>query len=253
MVIDEVHCVSQWGLSFRPFYKRIPEFLDNLFGREKWCKVLGLTATINPMELKDICLTFRIDSKNILKDNILMRSEIQLHVKKFGNENEKEEYFWNLVERHKDEKILVYIYRKKGERGVEGLAQKAKNYGYKAALFHGDMTAKDRMNIIDEFKSNRINMVFSTNAFGMGIDIPDIRVVIHFMIPESAEQYYQEVGRAARDGNGANAYLLYSNKNIEVKRNYFIDDSFPSEDKLREVYKNVGQKAGFKAFQYFDN
>lgn len=253
MVIDEVHCVSQWGLSFRPFYKRIPEFLDNLFGREKWCKVLGLTATINPMELKDICLTFRIDSKNILKDNILMRSEIQLHVKKFGNENEKEEYFWNLVERHKDEKILVYIYRKKGERGVEGLAQKAKNYGYKAALFHGDMTAKDRMNIIDEFKSNRINMVFSTNAFGMGIDIPDIRVVIHFMIPESAEQYYQEVGRAARDGNGANAYLLYSNKNIEVKRNYFIDDSFPSEDKLREVYKNVGKKAGFKAFQYFDN
>lgn len=96
-------------------------------------------------------------------------------------------------------------------------------------------------------------MIFATNAFGMGIDIPDIRVVIHFMIPESAEQYYQEVGRAARDGGGANAYLLYSNKNIDVKRTFFIDRSFPSEDKLREVYKNIGKKTGCRVFPYFEN
>ena len=253
IVIDEVHCVSQWGMSFRPFYKRIPDFLDNLYGEGNWARILALTATLNPMELTDICDSFRIKKENILKQTILMRSEIQLHIMKFINENEKEEKFWDLIKMHRDEKILVYLYRKKGDRGVIGLAQTALDKGYKAAEFHGEMTAKERMDIIEKYKSDEINMIFATNAFGMGIDIPDIRVVIHFMIPESAEQYYQEVGRAARDGSGANAYLLYSNKNIDVKRTYFIDRSFPTENKLREVYKNIGKRRGCRVFQYFDN
>ena len=240
-------------MSFRPFYKRIPNFLDNLYGEGKWARILALTATLNPMELTDICDSFRIKKENILKQTILMRSEIQLHTMKFVTENEKEEKFWDLIKMHRDEKILVYLYRKKGDRGVEGLAQAALDRGYNAAEFHGEMTANERMEIIKQYKSGEINMIFATNAFGMGIDIPDIRVVIHFMIPESAEQYYQEVGRAARDGGGANAYLLYSNKNIDVKRTYFIDRSFPTEDKLREVYKNIGKRAGCRVFQYFDN
>ncbi len=253
IVIDEVHCVSQWGMSFRPFYKRIPDFLDNLFGNENWCRVLALTATLNPMELSDICDSFRIKKENILKQTILMRNEIQLHVMKFIKEDEKEERFWELIKMHRDEKILVYLYRKKGDRGVDGLTKTALDKGYKAALFHGDMSAKERMEVIEQYRNGSINIVFATNAFGMGIDIPDIRVVIHFMIPESAEQYYQEVGRAARDGGGANAYLLYSNKNIDVKRTHFIDRSFPTEDKLREVYKNIGKRTGCRVFQYFDN
>lgn len=253
IVIDEVHCVSQWGMSFRPFYKRIPDFLDNLFGPRKWARILALTATLNPMELTDICDAFNIKKENIIKQTILMRNEIQLHVMKFVKETEKEEKFWELIKMHRDEKILVYLYRKKGDRGVDGLAQTALDKGYKAALFHGDMTAKERMEVVEKYKNNEVNIVFATNAFGMGIDIPDIRVVIHFMIPESAEQYYQEVGRAARDSGGANAYLLYSNKNIEVKRTHFIDRSFPAEDKLREVYKNIGKRSGCRVFQYFDN
>lgn len=253
IVIDEVHCVSQWGMSFRPFYKRIPDFLDKLYGKGKWARILALTATLNPMELTDICEAFRIKKENIIKQTILMRSEIQLHVMKFVNEDEKEAKFWELIKMHRDEKILVYLYRKKGDRGVDGLTRTALDKGYKAALFHGDMTAKERMEVVEQYKNNEVNIVFATNAFGMGIDIPDIRVVIHFMIPESSEQYYQEVGRAARDGGGANAYLLYSNKNIDVKRTHFIDRSFPTEDKLREVYKNIGKRAGCRVFPYFDN
>ena len=253
VVIDEVHCVSQWGMSFRPFYKRIPDFLNRIFGHDAWARVLALTATLNPKELGDICDAFRITRENILKKEILMRNEIQLHVKKFINEAEKEEHFWNLIRMHRDEKTLVYVYRKKGDRGVEGLAKEALDKGYNAAMFHGEMTAKERMEVIELFKSGKVNIVFATNAFGMGIDIRDIRVIIHFMIPESAEQYYQEVGRAARDGGGANAYLLYSNKNIDVKRTHFIDRSFPTEDKLRETYKNIGKRCGNRVFQYFDN
>lgn len=253
VVIDEVHCVSQWGIHFRPFYKRIPDFLNRLFGEDAWCRLLALTATLNPMELMDICSEFRIAKENIRKQDILMRSEIQLHVMKFIKEDEKEKRFWEIVKLHKDEKILVYLYRKKGDRGVDGLCQEALSRGYQAALFHGDMTAGERMEIIEQYRKGQVKLIFATNAFGMGIDIPDIRVVIHFMIPESAEQYYQEIGRAARDGNGANAYLLYSNKNIEVKRTYFIDRSFPSKEKLSETYRNIGKRSGYRTFPYFDN
>lgn len=253
MVIDEVHCVSQWGISFRPFYKRIPDFMDRLFGENSWCRILALTATLNPLELNDICDSFKITTNNILKQSMLMRSEIQLHVRKYLTEDEKEEDFWKLIKRHKGEKTLVYLYRKKGDRGVDGLCLEAQNRGYRAAEFHGDMNSDERMDIIEQYRNGEVDIIFATNAFGMGIDIPDIRVVIHFMIPESAEQYYQEVGRAARDGNGANAYLLYSNKNIDIKRTYFIDRSFPTEKKLRETYANLGKRSGVRVFPYFDN
>ncbi len=123
IVIDEVHCVSQWGMSFRPFYKRIPDFLNAIFGDE-WCHVLALTATLNPKELVDICDAFRIYPSNILKEDILMRTNIQLHVQKFEKEDEKEDKFWNIVKMHRDEKMLVYVYRKETERGVEGLCEK---------------------------------------------------------------------------------------------------------------------------------
>lgn len=253
LVIDEVHCVSQWGMSFRPFYKRIPDFLNRLFGENEWCRILALTATLNPMELKDICAAFRIPRNNILKETILLRSEIQLHTLKVPSEDEKDKKFWEIIKTHRGEKTLVYVYRKRGERGVEGLCKKALENGYKAAWFHGDMTSSERMEIIEKYRKNDVNLIFATNAFGMGIDIPDIRNVIHFMIPESAEQYYQEVGRAARDGHGANAYLLYSDKNIDVKRTHFIDRSFPTENKLRDVYKNIGKREGFRVISYFDN
>lgn len=256
LVIDEVHCVSQWGTSFRPFYKRIPDFLDCIYneGRDKQPRILALTATLNPKEVVHICREFNIDKSNIIKDNLLMRSEISLKVLQFNNENEKEDKLWDIIKIHKNEKILIYVYRIGSERGVEKLADKANEKGYKSVYFHGEMTAKERKEIIDRYKNNEINVIFATNAFGMGIDIPDIRVVIHFMIPESVEQYYQEVGRAARDGNVANAYLLYTNKNIDVKRKYFIDGSFPSAEKLVNTYKKIAEQGeGLHTLPYFED
>lgn len=256
LVIDEVHCVGQWGTSFRPFYKRIPDFLDCIYneGRDKQPRILALTATLNPKEVVDICREFNIDKSNIIKDNLLMRSEISLKVLQFNNENEKEDKLWDIIKIHKNEKILIYVYRIGSERGVEKLADKANEKGYKSVYFHGEMTAKERKEIIDRYKNNEINVIFATNAFGMGIDIPDIRVVIHFMIPESVEQYYQEVGRAARDGNVANAYLLYTNKNIDVKRKYFIDGSFPSAEKLVNTYKKIAEQGeGLHTLPYFED
>lgn len=250
-VIDEVHCVSQWGLSFRPFYRDITAFIDYVFDAKP--KILALTATLNPREVDDILAEFDIKRENIIKDQTLMRSEIQLSIFKFDKEDRKENQLWQLLKVHGKEKILVYVYRKYNNRGVEELSILANQKGFKSMPFHGDMSSVQRSEIIEKFKNDEVNIVFATNAFGMGIDIPDIRTVIHFMIPESIEQYYQEIGRAARDGKPANAYLLYSDKNIKIKGSSFIDNSFPCRDKLIEVYNKYFADKEIASIPYFDD
>ncbi len=255
VAIDEVHCVSQWGNSFRPFYKRIPVFLNEVYGIGSWGpKVLALTATLNPKEVEDICQEFNIGNENLIRDDLLMRSEINIKVIKLDDEDKKEDKLWDLLNIHQGEKALVYLYRKYKHRGVEDLTEIAVSKGFKATSFHGDMTAADRQSIIKVFKNNEIDVVFATNAFGMGIDIPDIRVVIHFMIPESVEQYYQEIGRAARNIASANAYILYTTKNIKVKKDHYIDNSFPKTEELESCYSKItGDKVGIATLQYYED
>lgn len=251
VVIDEVHCISQWGFDFRPFYKHIPTFLESVFINQR-PKVLGLTATINPRELIDITNDFQIDKNSILKDDVLLRFDIDLKVEKLTNEDEKRERLWEIIEDHKNEKVLVYLYRKYHKGGVEDLCEVANHNGFNALSFHGDMTSSERQRIISEYRDGSTNLVFATNAFGMGIDIPNIRVVIHFMLPESIEQYYQEIGRAGRDQKGAIAYMLYSNKNVQVRKTHFIDKSFPNQDEVKHLFtKATNNEVGRKTLQYF--
>ncbi len=253
ITIDEIHCISQWGFDFRPFYKRIPEFINKVFGT-KSPKILGLTATINPKELHDVSSDFNIDRNNILKADILLRFDVELKVEKFVDEEEKEERLWQLLQENREEKTLIYLYRKYHKRGVEELCSNAIQKGFNALTFHGDLTGGDRQDVLREFREGRSNIVFATNAFGMGIDIPDIRIVIHFMIPESVEQYYQEIGRAGRDEKGAEAYILYSNKNIQVRRTHFIDKSFPKPQEIASRFqKATNNELGKKTLQYFQD
>ena len=254
-VIDEIHCISQWGFSFRPFYKTIPTFINQVYGKN-WPLILGLTATINPKELVDISKEFKIEKENILKDDILTRPEIELNIEKVIDENKKEERLWELLDIHKDEKTLVYLYRKYYKRGTEELLEKALQKGHRAMNFHGDMSGDERQKIINDFKNDDKKLIIATNAFGMGIDIPDIKNVIHFMLPESVEQYYQEIGRAARENDASGrAYLFYSNKNIQVKRRHFINKSFPTIDDIKQIHKKITSKGkvGKITFKYFQN
>jgi len=253
LVVDEVHCISQWGFDFRPFYKRIPDFLNEVFGNN-WPILLAMTATINPKELEDVCIDLRIPKSSVIRDlNRPLRHDINVFVEKYSLEDQKTERLFDLLKEHNGQKVLVYLYRKYAKNGVEDLCLKAQELGFCAEFFHGDMNARERQLILDDFKSGKTNVIFATNAFGMGIDIPDIRVVIHFMIPESIEQYYQEIGRGGRDECGVKAYILYTNKNIQIRKQFFIEKSFLTENEIKDEFtKQFQGEIGLKSLQFFD-
>jgi ATP-dependent DNA helicase RecQ len=240
VVVDEAHCISQWGLNFRPFYKEIPFFLDGVFGVNSRPLILGLTATLNPKEREDICRDFRIAPESVIRSELLLRYKIHLRVVKVDDEKQKDELFWQELENNKNEKILVYIEnRSTGERSTEGLCEKAQERGFAAAYFHADMSVSEKTRVIEEYKAGKIMVVFATSAFGMGIDIPDIRGVIHYRLPESTEQYYQQVGRVGRDNKPAWALLYYSEKNISFRKSHFIEKAFPSAEDIRQAFKEL--------------
>lgn len=252
LVIDEIHCVSQWGFDFRPFYTRIPVFLDRVFGKS-WPKILGLTATINPKELADIASVFHIPRNCQLVHDTMLRFDVNLWVEKHTDEDEKRERLWQLLRENNDAKILIYVYRKYYKGSVEDLCAEANLRGFSASFFHGDLSGSERQAVITAFKTSNAHIVFATNAFGMGIDIPDIRIVIHFTLPESIEQYYQEIGRAGRDGQGADAYMLFSDSNIRVRRTHFIEKAFPKGKDLTNLFMKIANnQVGLKTHQYFD-
>jgi ATP-dependent DNA helicase RecQ len=253
VVVDEAHCISQWGHDFRPFYKEIPPFLDVVFGPEAWPRVLGLTATLNPKDVEQICADFQIKPDAVLRSKLLLRTAIELNVVKVAKEDDKDRLFWETLDEHRDEKMLVYVDRKAGKRSTETLCTKAKTKGYRADYFHGDRTTEEKLSVIQRVKSGDLQLVFATSAFGMGIDIPDIRGVIHYLLPDSVEQYYQQIGRVGRDGRPAWALLYYSDKNADVRRKDYIAKSFPNADEIKDAFESITSgKVGRLTVNYFE-
>jgi ATP-dependent DNA helicase RecQ len=253
VVVDEAHCISQWGLDFRPFYKEIPHFLRSLFGENPLPTVLCLTATLNPKDQEQICQDFQIGDTHVIRHNMLLRPDIHVTIVKVPDEDTKDEHFWSLMDEHKHEKVLVYLDRKRGTRSTEELCDIAIARGFKAVYFHGEVTSEVKAEIIQKFKAGEILTVFATSAFGMGIDIPDIRGVVHYLLTESAEQYYQQIGRVGRDGNPSWAVLFYSAKNIDVRKNWFIAKSFPNVEDIQWAFTNLtDNRTGKRTVNYFD-
>jgi ATP-dependent DNA helicase RecQ len=252
VVIDEVHCISQWGVDFRPFYKEIPFTISEIFANQPLPQFLCLTATLNKDDTYQVCQDFNISTQNIIQSDVLLRTTIDLNIVKVPDENTKDELFWQLLEAHRDEKVLVYLDRIAGKRSTQDLDRIAKERGFRSACFNSRLDSPERSQVIRDFRNGDLDLVFATNAFGMGIDIPDIRGVVHYLLPESVEQYYQQIGRAGRDGQPSWAVLFYSDKNAEVRRKWYIERNFPSLESITKAFNEFRDgKVGYRRVEYF--
>jgi ATP-dependent DNA helicase RecQ len=231
VTIDEAHCVSQWGHNFRPAYKEIPDFIDRVFLQGPRPPVLRLTATLSSKDRAEICGDFRIDEKDVFRTARLERTNLKLSTEIFEDELSKLVRLEAILRSHPDEKILVYVHRKRGKYGTSQLAQMFRGKGIDCGYFDADLDTKQRGDVLDAFTTGKTKTVFATGAFGMGVHIPDIRVVVHYLLPESIEQYYQEAGRAGRDRKPSYCYLLFSETNIKVRKD-LIREGFPSQEQV---------------------
>ena len=232
ITVDEAHCISQWGYDFRPSYLEIADIRHELPG----IPVLALTATATPTVVKDICdkLKSHLDPKEepfrIFRMSFA-RSNLAYIVREAADKHDELIHILNNVEGT----AIVYVRSRRRTKEVSDLLNES---GISATFYHAglDNTVKDDRQ--KAWQSDQVRVMVATNAFGMGIDKPDVRVVIHIDCPDSIEAYFQEAGRGGRDGQKSYAVLLF-NDNDQRKLIKRISDTFPEKDYVRKVYDHL--------------
>jgi ATP-dependent DNA helicase RecQ len=235
VVVDEAHCISQWGHSFRPSYKAIPSFLESVFGSIQGIPLICLTATLNPKDQEEIRCDFFLERDCIMQSASLLRKNLDLGFEPLQDEASKLKRLDELLNRHRRDKAVIYAHRIRSDYGTRALTQRFRVQGVTCDFFDSEAGEQHKLRVMDGFEQGSLPIVFATNAFGMGVHISDIRAVIHYLVPESIEQYYQEVGRAGRDGARSAGYLLFSDTNVKVRRD-MIRASFPSKNLIQTTF-----------------
>ena len=219
VAVDEAHCVSQWGQDFRPSYLRIAGFVERLKNRP----VIGaFTATATTAVKKDIIRLLGLREPLSITTGF-DRPNLYFEV---ATQKNKSKYFRELIEQRSGMCGIVYCATR---RAVDSVCAELRRNGVSAARYHAGLEDVERRLNQDDFINNRITVMVATNAFGMGIDKPDVRFVFHYNMPKNLESYYQEAGRAGRDGKPSDCILLYSGDDIKT-----------AEALIRESGKNEG-------------
>ncbi|MFC1849069.1 RecQ family ATP-dependent DNA helicase [candidate division CSSED10-310 bacterium] len=225
LVIDEAHCISQWGHDFRPDYLA----LKSLLNRWPECKILALTATATPAVQADIRAQLGSQQQKTIITGI-DRPNLFLEVHHVLSDQDKKSLLFELLEELQGTGIIYVNTRKHAEK----LTQTIQEWGIGCDFYHGGMDRVRRSAVQDAFMSDRLSLVVATNAFGMGIDKPDIRFIIHYHLPGTLEAYYQEIGRAGRDGAQSRTILFYADSDRGLQQ-FFIEDSKLAHVKLLEL------------------
>lgn len=208
VAVDEAHCVSQWGPSFRPSYYQIPLFLEGLARRPRLC---AFTASATPRVRQDIIQRLAMEGAQVLVGGF-DRPNLFLGVKKTAN---KPRALLDFLRRHRGEGGIVYCATRLLVEEVSRLLQRQ---GFPALRYHGGLTPQERRYNQDCFVREPAPLMVATNAFGMGIDKGEVRFVLHYNMPKDLEAYYQEAGRAGRDGQAAECLLLFNEEDVRINQ-----------------------------------
>jgi ATP-dependent DNA helicase RecQ len=228
IAVDEAHCVSQWGHDFRPSYRRISSFINKLSKRPV---VAAFTATATEVVRKDMLELLDLSNPKVFVTGFDRKNLSFTVIKGEDKDNFLKEYIAN-----NESKIgIIYTSTRKE---AESLYSKLNQKGYKVGVYHAGLSENQRNQVQEDFSFDNIDIIVATNAFGMGIDKSNVRYVIHYNIPKNMEAYYQEAGRAGRDGEDSECIILFSPKDIQVQK-YFIDESNMSEERKNYEYNKL--------------